>query len=168
MFLSCEHFRVLHLHFLNVKGPAWDHSLSHLPLLCTRRDLYIIFARTLHLFNRSPQTLQRRSFSSTPPSSPSLNASRTGSPLSAQSRHVSADFDRFKMAFNSFGASNPADGSAPAELGPELSEVYTDVRRPATASVSFCELLSLTASTESWLQGPQRRCQHPATSHPMA
>ncbi|KAJ5303109.1 hypothetical protein N7476_009908 [Penicillium atrosanguineum] len=30
------------------------------------------------------------------------------------------------MAFNSFGASNLAGGSAPAELGPELSEVYTD------------------------------------------
>ncbi|KAJ6127055.1 hypothetical protein N7523_002667 [Penicillium sp. IBT 18751x] len=30
------------------------------------------------------------------------------------------------MAFNSFGASNPAGGSAPAELGPELPEVYTD------------------------------------------
>jgi hypothetical protein len=119
-------------------------SLSlHSPyLLCTWRDLPKIFARTLHLFKGSPQALQRRSFSPTPPSSPSLNASRTGSPLGAHSRSVSADFDRFKMAFNSFGASNPAGGSAPAELGPELSEVYTDVGRPAKASASFDTLVT--------------------------
>jgi len=33
------------------------------------------------------------------------------------------------MAFSSFGNSNSAGGSAPAELGPELSDFFTDVRR---------------------------------------
>ena len=101
---------------------------SFLPLV--GRGRVRIFARTLQLFNRSPQALHRRSFSSTPPSSPSLNASRANPPLGDHSRSVSADYNRLRMAF-SVGASNSAGGGAPAELGPELSDVYTDVCRPA-------------------------------------
>lgn len=119
-----RHFRIFTFSYYSI-APLFLFS-SQSSLLCPRRSRAKIFARTLHQFNRSPQALQRRSFTSTPPSSPSLNGSKPNSPLGA-SRKVSADFDNLRMAF-SLGAST-SGGSAPAELGPELSDVYTDVRQ---------------------------------------
>lgn len=104
--------------------PIADLPGSLHPSLLLGRDRVTIFARTLQLFNRSPQALPRRSFSSTPPSSPSLNASRTNSPLGDSPRTVSADHHRLKMAFNL------VQSHSGAELGPELSDVFTDVCIP--------------------------------------
>lgn len=140
---------------------------SHSCLLCPRRSRVKIFARTLHQFNRSPQALQRRSFTPTPPSSPSINASKTNSPLGASSRKVSADFDNLRMAF-SLGPSNPAGGSAPAELGPELSDVYTDVRPVRESFHIAFDKLQLTPVLGGRIQRRLRRCQYPPTSYPLA
>lgn len=125
---------------------------SYSPSLCLEREADLkIFQRTLHLFNRSPQTLQRRSFSPTPPSSPSLNASKTGSPLGDHSRSVSGDFNQLRMAFSGFGNSNPAGGSAQAELGPELSDVFTDVRRALSKLMNQKDIW-LISKLGDWLQ----------------
>jgi hypothetical protein len=58
-------------------------------------------------------------------------------PLSESTRSPSGAFnsEKLRMAFN-FGASNPAGGSASAELGPELPDVCTDVCLPHHSSHS--------------------------------
>lgn len=143
MFLPCEHFRAFRTSTApGLPSPTTSPGYSlplplRLPSLGQREATLKIFQRTLHLFNRSPQTLQRRSFSPTPPSSPSLNASKTGSPLGDHSRSVSGDYDKLRMAFSSFGNSNSAGGGAPAELGPELSDFFTDVRRVHSESMNL-------------------------------
>lgn len=104
-------------------------SIFTLCLSCNSREAtqaqdFRAYSQTL---SRSPKSLRRRSLS-TPPNSPSPNAFRHNSPLSESTRSPSATFnsEKLRMAFN-FGASNPAGGSASAELGSELPDVFTDV-----------------------------------------
>jgi hypothetical protein len=55
------------------------------------------------------------------------------------------------MAFSGFGNSNPAGGSAQAELGPELSDVFTDVRRALSKLMNQKDIW-LISKLGDWLQ----------------
>lgn len=94
-----------------------------------------IFAHTWQLLNRSPQVLQRRSFStpSSPPSSRSPHAPKLRRSLGDIPYSISADFDRLRMAFH------PGGANIPAELGPELPDVFSDVRSLAIITVSLVD-----------------------------
>lgn len=93
-----------------------------------------IFDRTLQLFNRSPQPLRSRSFSSPPRSWSSPNVPKRNFSLGENKRRpVTADLSKLRMSSFGFGGGAPAT-NALAEIGPELPEVNTSVRLYALPS----------------------------------
>lgn len=134
-------------HFCNnARDSLWSECLAYLtqlpllqllfffscpfPLLPRGARATKIFGPTLQLFNKSPGTLQRRSFTNLRVAQqPALNAPRPRYSLDSQPRAVSSDFELLKMAFASSqpGAGFGGGQSANVQLGPELQEIQTQV-----------------------------------------